>query len=137
MNALLPLSELETIAMGPRKFLIAFLILILTPASAFAGKADVIDVKISKESSGTFNFAVTLKSDETGWEKYADKWEVLPPDDKILGTRTLLHPHEAELPFTRSLGGVKIPASITSVRVRAHDKVEGYGGKELTVEVPH
>lgn len=106
------------------------------PQFAFAGKADVINVKVSMERPGFYHFDVTLKSDDTGWEKYADKWDVVAPDGSVLGTRVLLHPHETEQPFTRSLSGVEIPNEITTVRIRAHDKVEGYGGREMNVELP-
>lgn len=108
--------------------------LMLSPA--FAGKADVIGVNVTKEAAGTYRFDVTISSDDTGWDKYADKWDVLAPDGTVLGTRVLFHPHETEQPFTRSLTGVAIPDGVTQVSVRAHDKVEGYGGKEMTVDVP-
>ncbi|MBX2806091.1 MAG: hypothetical protein KTR19_08970 [Hyphomicrobiales bacterium] len=110
--------------------------LLIAPATALAEKADVVGVEVRQESPGVYRFNVTVKSDDTGWEKYADKWEVLSPDGEILGERILLHPHENEQPFTRSLSGVAIPAGVTSVRIRAHDKIEGYGGKEMTVELP-
>ncbi len=116
-------------------FFAALTLALATPITAWADKADVMDVKVQKEAGGTFRFDVTVKSDETGWDKYADKWDVIGPDGKVLGTRVLLHPHETEQPFTRSLGGVVIPAEVTSVIVRAHDKVEGYGGKEMTLEL--
>lgn len=108
----------------------------LFSVSAMAGKADVIGVKVQKGTGGTYSFDVTVKSDDTGWDKYADKWDVVGPDGKVLGTRTLLHPHENEQPFTRSLDGVSIPADVTEVTIRAHDKVEGYGGKEIMVKLP-
>jgi hypothetical protein len=54
----------------------------------------------------------------------------------VLGTRTLLHPHETEQPFTRSLSGVEVSADVAAVTIRAHDSVHGYGGPELTVAVP-
>jgi hypothetical protein len=107
-----------------------------TPASALAGKADVIKVKISPQGAGIYAFDVTVRSDDTGWEKYADRWEVVAPDGTVLGTRVLAHPHEDEQPFTRSLDGVAIPRSITKVIVRAHDKREGFGGREMTLQVP-
>lgn len=122
--------------MKPLKLPLAILLLILMPAAALAGKADVIDVKVSKQASGSYSFNVTVRSDDTGWDKYADKWDVVAPDGTILGTRVLLHPHETEQPFTRSLSDVKIPETVKSVTVRAHDKVEGYGGKEMTVDLP-
>jgi hypothetical protein len=117
------------------RFILTFLFL-CAAVPAFADKADVVDVKVDRESSGTFRFDVTISSDETGWEKYADKWDVVAPDGTVLGTRVLAHPHVDEQPFTRSLEGVAVPAGITSVVVRAHDSVEGYGGKEVSVTLP-
>jgi hypothetical protein len=121
--------------MSLRRILAVLTFMLLMPVAAWADKADVMDVKVQKETGGTFRFDVTVKSDDTGWDKYADKWDVVGPDGAVLGTRELLHPHENEQPFTRSLSGVAIPEKVTSVTVRAHDKVEGYGGKEMTVEL--
>jgi hypothetical protein len=101
-----------------------------TATAALAGKADVVDVKIHREPGGTYAFSVTVKSDDTGWDKYADKWDVVSSDGRVLGTRVLLHPHEDEQPFTRDLTGIAVPANVTAVKVRAHDKVEGYGGRD-------
>lgn len=101
-----------------------------------AETADVVAVEVVEEAAGTFGFSVTIRSEETGWDKYADRWEVLAPDGTVLGTRVLLHPHVEEQPFTRSLGGVEVPAGIDEVTVRAHDSVDGYGGAEMTVPLP-
>ena len=109
--------------------------LTMLPAAAFAGKADVLKVAITQQGGG-YRFDVTVAHEDTGWEHYADAWEVVAPDGKVLGVRTLAHPHVNEQPFTRSLGGVKIPAGVDSVTVRAHDKVHGWGGAEVTVKVP-
>lgn len=51
----------------------------------------------------------------------------------MLATRVLAHPHEHEQPFTRSLSGIVLPASLTGVVVRAHDSLHGFGGAELSV----
>ena len=104
---------------------------------AMAGEADVVDVTVSEQSDGVFRFDVTVAHADTGWEHYADRWEVVAPDGTILGTRTLLHPHENEQPFTRSLSGVAIPPDIATVTVRAHDNVHGLGGAEMTVRLPN
>jgi hypothetical protein len=103
---------------------------------AVADPANVINVTIAAEGGGTFRLDVTIRSDETGWDKYADRWEVLAPDGTSLATRELQHPHVDEQPFTRSLGGVTIPEGVKAVRVRARDSVEGWGGAEMTVPVP-
>jgi hypothetical protein len=106
-------------------------------SSAFAGKADVIDAKATRAADGSYTFSVTVKSDDTGWDKYADRWEVVNTDGKVLGARVLAHPHEDEQPFTREQSGIVVPVGVKEVIVRAHDKVEGFGGKELTVPLPN
>ena len=102
-----------------------------TPAQA--KDAHVVRAKATRTAAGTWRFDVTVKSADTGWKKYADRWQVLGPDGKVLGTRILYHPHVDEQPFTRSLGGVRIPKGVTKVTIRARDKVSGYGGKSVTL----
>ncbi len=104
--------------------------------SASAGEADVLDVEVSRSSAGTYSFSVTVRHDDTGWDHYADRWEVVAPDGTVLGTRVLLHPHEHEQPFTRSQSGIRIPDGIETVTIRAHDSVDGFGGVEKSVAVP-
>lgn len=101
-----------------------------------AGEADVVGVEAVPEGGGTWRFHVTVAHTDAGWDHYADKWDVVAPDGTVLGTRVLLHPHETEQPFTRSLGGVAVPNSVGRVVLRAHDSVHGYGGAEATVELP-
>jgi hypothetical protein len=118
-----------------RRILAVFFLFFLA-APALAGKADVVSVKVLQQKAGLYRFEVTVKSDDTGWEKYADRWEVVDANGTVLGTRVLAHPHQDEQPFTRELDGVAIPDGVTRVIVRAHDKVEGYGGREFAVDVP-
>ncbi|MGI9421981.1 MAG: hypothetical protein ACR2PA_02230 [Hyphomicrobiaceae bacterium] len=125
-----PNSTLVTLA-------ISILGLLATMMPSIAGGADVVGVKVAK-SGNAFRFDVTLKHADTGWKHYANKWEVVDPAGKVLGTRVLYHPHVDEQPFTRSLSGVKIPASVKMVTVRAYDsKHGGDGGKHMTIDVPH
>ena len=111
-------------------------LLCLTPIAAGGGEAAVLDVRATPAGDGTYIFHVTLRHADTGWDHYVDAWQVLAPDGAVLGTRTLLHPHTDEQPFTRSLTGVTIPEGVTEVTVRAHDSVHGHGGTTLTVAVP-
>jgi hypothetical protein len=60
---------------------------------------------------------------------------VLKPDPDSPFTRLLLHPHENEQPFTRSQSGIVLPDGVTRVRVRTHDLVDGYGGREVIVDL--
>lgn len=99
-----------------------------------ANEADVIKVRV--ECHVNCNFHVTLQHADTGWDHYANQWDVVAPDGSVLGSRVLYHPHVNEQPFTRSLSGVKIPADIKQVTIRAKDSVHGYGGMEKQVDLP-
>lgn len=88
--------------------------------------ANVIGVKISGES-GTYRFSVTLESTETGCAQYADWWEVLSEDGKLLYRRILVHSHPDTQPFTRSGGNVKVGKDDV-VYVRGHMNKAGYVG---------
>ncbi len=104
--------------------------------TALAGEADVVAVRGAEQSPGVWRFDVTVRHDDAGWDHYADKWDILAPDGTVLGTRVLLHPHDNEQPFTRSISGVEIPGDVARVTVRAHDTVHGYGGAEIAYDLP-
>lgn len=113
-----------------------------TPPSSGAGNADVTYVKAVQAGDATWTFHVTVSHPDTGWDDYADGWDVLAPDGTVLKldpespfTRLLLHPHVDEQPFTRSQSAIAIPESVTEVRVRAHDLVDGFGGREVVVDL--
>jgi hypothetical protein len=108
----------------------------LLAGGAQAGEADVVAVEAARAADGTWRFDVTVRHGDAGWDHYADAWEVVGPDGTVLATRTLLHPHVDEQPFTRSLSGVAIPSDVEQVTVRAHDSVDGYGGREVVVAIP-
>jgi hypothetical protein len=106
------------------------------------GNADVLHVRAVQSGNGAWTFHVTVEHPDTDWEDYADGWDVLTPDGEVLKpdpdspfTRLLLHPHENEQPFTRSQSGIVIPAGVSRVLVRAHDLVDGYGGREVWVDI--
>lgn len=117
-----------------RQWILAFAC--LAPLTVAAGEADVVEAEATAMGDGTYRFDVTVQHADTGWEHYADAWDVVAPDGTVLGTRTLLHPHVDEQPFTRSLTGVAITDGVTQVTIRAHDSVDGYGGKEIAVLLP-
>lgn len=122
--------------MRGRFVLATTLSLAFAAGTASAGEADVVGVKVTKESAGTYRFDVTVAHGDEGWDHYADAWDVVAPDGTVLGTRVLLHPHENEQPFTRSLGGVVVPDGITEVMLRAKDSVHEYGGLEERAALP-
>ena len=109
---------------------------LLAAAPAFAGEADVIGAKVEHRSGTLYDFDVTIRSKDTGWDRYADLIQVLGPDGKVLGTRILEHPHEQEQPFTRDVYGVDIPRGVTDVTIRARFKPVGFDGATMRVAVP-
>jgi hypothetical protein len=111
------------------------LALALVPGPALAGKADVLEVA-ARQSGGGWQFDVTVRHADTGWDHYADAWRVVGPDGTVYGTRTLYHPHVGEQPFTRSLSGVAIPEAVSKVTIEAHDSVHGWGGASVELDLP-
>jgi hypothetical protein len=104
--------------------------------------ADVIFVEATLQSGNSWRFSVTVRHPDTGWDDYADGWDVILPDGTVIlpnpddpFTRLLLHPHENEQPFTRSQSNIIIPENVTTVTVRAHDIVDGFGGQEVVVDL--
>ena len=120
-----------------RTFSIIALLFVFIPFTGVqAGEADVVNVVVKQTGERAYHFSVSVAHADTGWDHYADNWEVVAPDGTILGTRILHHPHVNEQPFTRSLSDVKVPAGIDLVTIRAHDSVHEYGGKTMQVELP-
>ncbi|GJL88280.1 MAG: hypothetical protein DHS20C03_19890 [Minwuia thermotolerans] len=108
------------------------------PVSVHAGGADVVGVTVlhmKKSGPNIYRFRVTVRHADTGWDHYADRWQVLAPDGTVLGTRVLHHPHENEQPFTR-YHDIEIPSGVREVTVRAGDKVHGFEGATMTARLP-
>ena len=141
-----------------RLILLSFLILLTAGCEAFflgveqsfteesmpstQADANVEFVRAIQTSENSWIFHVTVRHPDTGWEDYADGWDVVLPDGTVIKpdesspfTRLLLHPHETEQPFTRSQSGIVIPSDVTQVTVRAHDLVAGWGGHEVVVDL--
>lgn len=111
-----------------------FFAIALGSGVVIAGEADVVKATASCEQR-VCSFAVTVKHADTGWKHYANKWDVLTMDGKVIATRILHHPHVNEQPFTRSLQGVKIPEGVNQVKIRAHDSEHTYGGETVVVDI--
>ena len=106
------------------------------------GNADVTFVKATRTGDSSWTFEVTVSHPDVGWRDFADGWDVVLPDGKAVllqpkdrFTRVLAHPHVDEQPFTRTQENVLLPAAVKTVTVRAHDLVDGYGGKEVKVNL--
>ena len=108
--------------------------LIFLSSSSHAGEVSILAVSV--ECSGSCTFSVTLEHDDQGWNHYANQWDVVTLEGKLLKSRVLHHPHDNEQPFTRSLSGVRIPDGVDKVKIRARDSKHGYSGNETVVEIP-
>ena len=113
-----------------------FVVFVLSFVCAYADKADVWSVELEETAPGVYTIIAEVEHADDGWDHYADAWQVLTPDGKVIATRELAHPHMNEQPFIRSLSGVEIPDGVAEITVRARDLVHGFGGREVTVRVP-
>jgi len=93
-------------------FAIACLICLNLTAPARADPPVIEDAQLR----GT-RLDVTVSHPDSGWDHYADLWQVFDANGVMIGERVLLHPHETEQPFTRSLALSTTPtgASLTIV----------------------
>ena len=112
-----------------------FSVAFFTSTIAKANEVEVVNVKATQASDKTWSFAVTLKHADEGWDHYANEWQVIAADNKILATRTLYHPHVNEQPFTRGTQGVKIADNIKTVRIIAKDTVHGLSTHAVELEL--
>lgn len=102
------------------------------PPRADAGDGlfpDVVDAAATSSGDGTWDFSATISSPYDSPDRYADAWRIEGPDGSVLGVRELLHDHASEQPFTRSLTGVAVDASIEVVTIEGRDQVNGWGGQ--------
>ncbi|MEL7356506.1 MAG: hypothetical protein AAFN40_08075 [Cyanobacteria bacterium J06560_6] len=81
----------------------------------------VAAVTVAREENTKYQFAVTVKSPDEGCDRYANWWEVITEDGKLLYRRILAHSHVEEQPFTRSGGPVDVePDEVVIVRSHMH-----------------
>ena len=104
------------------------------PLIAHAGRVEIVYAVFIQQGE-TWQVSTTLRHADTGWEHYADGWRVVDEAGNILGTRELLHPHQNEQPFTRTLSDIAIPSEAEIIYVEAHDKVHGWSPQRLRVVI--
>lgn len=110
-------------------------LLILASGSAQAGEADVIGAVAHRTARGIYDLDVTVRSRDTGWDRYADRIEVVAPDGRVLAVRVLEHPHETEQPFTRDVSQVQVPRGVDAVTIRVRFKPVGFDGAVFRLDL--
>ena len=115
--------------------LLGLLLALAAPAAPAVGsEPDILNVRVEKAGM-LWNVHVTLRHPDTGWDHYADSWELLDAEGNRLGLRVLHHPHVDEQPFTRSLNSVMPPDGTREVFVRARCSKAGWIGPLTRVEL--
>jgi hypothetical protein len=61
--------------------------------SVGAGKPNVVSPRIIMIGEPSYSFQVTVAHEDTSWEHYANRWEVIGPKRTFTTTRILPHPH--------------------------------------------
>ncbi|MEI4262570.1 hypothetical protein [Roseovarius sp. D0-M9] len=117
------------------KKILSFALAALLPVVALAEPPVVEQAKAIRDEMG-WKFSVTIRHGDTGWEHYADAWEVLAEDGTVLATRPLRHPHVDEQPFTRSLHQVMLPDGTRRVYIRARCTQGHVSDPLTTVDIP-
>jgi len=106
--------------------LIAGVLLIMPNSSPANGSPDARITNVrAAGAAGRYTLEVTIRSNDTGCEHYANWWEVVDEHGVLVYRRVLLHDHADEQPFTRDGGPVAIEAGQV-VTVRAHVNASGY-----------
>lgn len=111
------------------------LILALSAPPAMADDPAIETVSAQRSGMG-WRITVTLSHPDTGWDHYANGWEVLDAKGKRLGYRELMHPHVQEQPFTRSLFDIMIPDGTAEVFIRSRCSVQGWSDDLTKVALP-
>ena len=106
----------------------------LMTTSVAAHDAAVLEVRMQQVGM-LWNIHVTVEHPDTGWDHYADGWEVQDAQGNVLAFRELMHPHVNEQPFTRSISGVVIPDGTKEVFVRGRCSVHGWSDQLFRIEV--
>ena len=93
---------------------------------------EIVKATAERDSMG-WRINVTLKHPDTGWDHYADGWDVYDGNGNKLGVRELMHPHVDEQPFTRALVNVMVPDGTREVFIRARCSIAGWSSDSVKV----
>jgi hypothetical protein len=107
---------------------------LLLATAAAADPPEIVEAA-AKKTGMSWRVDVTLRHPDTGWDHYADGWEVRDADGNRLGYRVLHHPHVDEQPFTRALTGLDLPDGTREIFIRAHCSVDEWSEDEVRIGI--
>ncbi len=117
------------------KFYITVLMLFAS-MSLCASEVKILSVQADCDVQRQCVFKVTISHADTGWQHYANYWQVVNKQGDVLVERTLYHPHVDEQPFTRSSSPVLLSRELKKVWIKAGDNVEGLNSKPYLFKLP-
>ena len=103
--------------------------------------ADVLRVRALQEGETLWRFEVTIQHPDTGAKDRVDGWDLLLPDDSVVKPvpgSAFTQAIDGEIstqPEVHVQTGIVIPVDTELLRVRAHDSVDGFGGRELLIDM--
>ena len=112
----------------------SLLLSVLLAGPVLAAPPVVEAVKAEKVGMG-WRFDVTIRHPDTGWDHFADGWDVVDAQGQTLGFRELMHPHVQEQPFTRSLSNVLVPDGVRTVWIRVRCNEDGWASEGYEVKL--
>ena len=129
-----PFSSRLAIAVRMTRIALFTALIFAMAAPLRADMPEILDVSANRVGMG-WRIDVTLQHPDTGWEHYADGWEILDKNGKQIGYRKLMHPHVEEQPFTRSLVNVMLPDGIREIYIRASCSKAGWATEQVKVSL--
>ncbi len=111
------------------------LLIFLYSTTGIASGPKILKAKAELTPAQKYNFTVTIKHTDTGWDHYANAWRVYSKEGELIGERVLYHPHVKEQPFTRTLLGIHIPSDVSEVIIKANCSTTGENKKGYIVKL--
>lgn len=114
--------------------ILSLMLIVFFAVPAVADQVSIEFAELNRRDN-SWNISVRLKHKDTGWDHYANAWQVVDVNNKLLGKRVLFHPHVNEQPFTRSLYSVKLPVDTKIIYIEATDSVHGLSSDRLRIDL--
>jgi len=111
-------------------------VLLLMSSMVHASEVEIVSAEAECDKGRYCLFRATLRHADSGWNHYANLWQVMTTDGKLLVKRVLYHPHVNEQPFTRNSARIHVPASIKQVVIMAGDLPNGINSKPYKLNIP-
>ena len=87
------------------------------------------------KSGMSWRVDVTLEHPDSGWDHYADGWEVLDADGNRLGYRGCITRMSTSSPLPARSPISTCPTARAKIHIRAHCSVDGWGEETFRIDI--